>query len=86
MEDKIKVGQEAPEFTLHDTNFKPRRLRDFLTKNVVLAFYPDAFTSACTKEMGTFRNSLVKLNELEAQVVGISVNDPFSNKAFAEAD
>ena len=86
MEGKIKVGQEAPEFTLHDTDLKPRSLRDFLTKNVVLAFYPGAFTSVCTKEMCTFRDSLVKLNELEAQVVGISVNDPFSNKAFAEAN
>jgi len=52
----------------------------------VLAFYPGAFTSVCTKEMCTFRDSLAKLNELKAQVIGISVNDPFSNKAFAEAN
>jgi len=52
----------------------------------VLAFYPGAFTSVCTKEMCTFNDSLAKLNELKAQVIGISVNDPFSNKAFAEAN
>lgn len=53
---------------------------------VVLAFYPGAFTSVCTKEMCTFRDSLAKLNALKAQVVGISVNDPFSNKGFTDAN
>jgi len=80
----MSVGQKAPEFTLPDTELKPRRLRDFLERNVVLAFYPGAFTSVCTKEMCTFRDAIAKLSDLKAQVVGISVNDPFSNKAFAE--
>jgi len=84
MEEKINVGDKAPDFTLPDTELKPRRLRDFLERNAVLAFYPGAFTSVCTKEMCTFRDSIVKLSDLKAQVVGISVNDPFSNKAFAE--
>jgi len=84
MQGKISVGQKAPGFTLPDTELKPRKLRVFLDRKVVLAFYPGAFTSVCTKEMCTFRDSIVKLNDLKAQVVGISVNDPFSNKAFAE--
>jgi len=84
MEGKINVGQKAPDFTLPDTELKPRRLGDFLDKNVVLAFYPGAFTSVCTKEMCTFRDSIAKLSDLKAQVVGISVNDPFSNRGFAE--
>jgi len=84
MIEKISVGQKAPDFTLTDTELKPRRLRDFLDKKVVLAFYPGAFTSVCTKEMCAFRDSIAKLSDLKAQVVGISVNDPFSNKAFAE--
>lgn len=84
MINKIGVGQKAPDFTLPDTELKPRRLRDFLDKKAVLAFYPGAFTSVCTKEMCTFRDSIAKLSYLKAQVVGISVNDPFSNKAFAE--
>ena len=84
MESRTNVGQKAPDFTLPDTELKPRRLKDFLEKKVVLAFYPGAFTSVCTKEMCTFRDSIVKLSDLKAQVVGISVNDPFSNKAFAE--
>ena len=86
MESKVKVRQKAPDFTLPDTNLKPRSLRDFLDRNVVLAFYPGAFTAVCTKEMCVFRDSLAKLNNLKAQVIGISVNDPFSNRAFAEAN
>jgi len=86
MEGKIIVGQKAPDFTLPSADLKPRRLTDFLNKNVVLAFYPGAFTAVCTKEMCVFRDSLAKLSDLKAQVVGISVNDPFSNKAFAEVN
>jgi len=86
MSSKIKVNQKAPDFTLLDTDFKPKRLSDFLNQNVVLAFYPGAFTSVCAKEMCTFRDSLARLNALKAQVIGISVNDPFTNKAFAEAN
>ena len=86
MSSKIKVNQKAPDFTLVDTEFKPKRLSDFLDQKVVLAFYPGAFTSVCAKEMCTFRDSLARLNVLKAQVIGISVNDPFSNKAFAEAN
>jgi len=82
---QIRIGKKAPDFTLPDTGLKPRSLKDFDTK-LVLAFYPGAFTSVCTKEMCTFRDSLKRLNELKAQVIGISVNDPFSNKAFAEAN
>jgi peroxiredoxin len=84
MESKIKVGDKAPDFTLNGTDLKPKRLSDFLTRTVVLAFFPGAFTSVCTREMCTFRDSLARLNNLKAQVVGVSVNDPFSNKAFAE--
>jgi peroxiredoxin len=86
MESKIVIGQKAPNFTLLSADLKPRRLEDFLNKNVVLAFYPGAFTAVCTKEMCIFRDSLGKLRDLKAQVVGISVNDPFSNKAFAEVN
>ena len=81
---KINVGDRAPDFTLPDTELKLRRLKDFFGKNVVLAFYVGAFTSVCQKGMCTFRDSMAKLNQLKAQVIGISVNDPFSNKAFAE--
>jgi peroxiredoxin len=83
MDGKIKVGDKAPDFNLPDTNLKIRKLKDFIGKKVVLAFFPGAFTSVCTKEMCTFRDSLARFNELKAEVVAISVNDPFSQKGFA---
>ena len=84
MVNQIKVGDKAPDFTLPDVDMKPRNLQEFLGKKVVLAFFVGAFTSTCTKEMCEFRDSMARLIDLHAQVVGISVNDPFSNKGFAE--
>ncbi len=84
MSSKIKIGDEAQDFTLPDTNMKPRSLKEFRGKKVVLAFFVGAFTSTCTKEMCEFRDSMARLIDLDAQVIGVSVNDPFSNKGFAE--
>lgn len=81
---ELMVGNKAPNFVLVDIERKPRQLSEFQGKKLVLAFFPGAFTSICTKQMCTFRDSMARFNELEAQVVGISVNDPFSNMAFAE--
>jgi len=80
----LKKGDRAPAFTLYDTEKKSRSLSEFLGKKTVLAFYPGAFTGVCTKEMCTFRDSLTSLGSLNAQVVGISIDSPFANKAFAE--
>ncbi|AHC51425.1 alkyl hydroperoxide reductase [Sulfolobus acidocaldarius SUSAZ] len=80
-----EVGEKAPEIELVDTDLKKWKIpTDFKGKVVVLAFYPGAFTSVCTREMCTFRDSLSKFNELNAVVLGISVDPPFSNKAFKE--
>ena len=84
MENQVKVGDKAPDFTLVDMDKKPRSLHEFLGKKVVLAFYVGAFTSTCTKEVCEFRDSMARLVDLNAQVIGIGVNDPFTNKAFAE--
>ncbi len=80
----IEIGKKAPEFRLYDTEKKERSLSEFSGKNVVLAFYPGAFTGVCTKELCSFRDSLGRFNNVNAQVVGISVDAPFSNKAFAD--
>jgi peroxiredoxin len=84
MTDKIKVGDKAPDFTLPDTEMKQRSLKEFMGQKTVLAFFVGAFTVTCTKEMCEFRDSMSRLTDLQAQVIGISVNDPFTNKAFAE--
>lgn len=80
----VQVGSQAPSFTLVDTDKKPRSLSEFRGKKLVLAFFPGAFTGTCTKEMCALRDSMTRLNELDAQVVGISVDSPFANKGFAE--
>jgi peroxiredoxin len=79
----LKKGDRAPAFTLYDSEKKSRSLSEFLGKKTVLVFYPGAFTGVCTKEMCTFRDSLATLGSLKAQIVGISVDSPFANKAFA---
>jgi peroxiredoxin len=80
----VEIGERAPDVELVDTERKPVKISDFKGKRTVLAFYPGAFTGVCTKEMCTFRDSLSKFNSLDANVVGISVDPPFSNKAFKE--
>ncbi len=81
---KIKVGDKAQDFTLPDADMKPRSLNEFIGQKVVLAFFVGAFTSTCTKEMCEFRDSMSRLIDLDTQVIGVSINDPFSNKGFTE--
>jgi peroxiredoxin len=80
----VEIGQKLPDFTLVDMNFKKRSLKEWRGRKLVLAFFPGAFTGTCKKEMCTLRDDLAKLEKLDAQVVGISVNDPFSLKGFHE--
>jgi peroxiredoxin len=79
----VNVGDKAPEFTLPDVDKKPRSLNEFIGKKTVLAFFPGAFTGVCTKEMCTLRDSMAQFNSMDAQVVGICVDAPSANKAFA---
>ena len=77
------IGQNAPDFTLPGTDKKPVSLSDFRGQQVVLAFYPAAFTGVCTTEMCTFQSQLSRLNDANAVVLGISADAPFSNGKFA---
>ena len=81
----VKIGDKAPDFTLIDATRKPRSLKEFQGKKAVLAFFPAAFTGVCTKEFCTFPDSLANLEKMDAQVVGISVDPPFANKAYSDA-
>ena len=81
-----EVGQAAPDFTLYDTDRTLRSLSEFKGKNVVLAFFPGAFTGACTNEACTLRDAVDEFNSMNAQVVGITVDPPFSQKAWADAN
>jgi glutaredoxin-dependent peroxiredoxin len=82
----VNQGEKAPTFTLNDSDRKPRSLQELLKPKgaTLLAFFPGAFTSVCTKEMCKLRDDLAEFSKINAQVVGIDVNDPWTNKAFAE--
>ena len=82
----VTVGTKAPAFTLYDTERKPRSLQEFLGKKVVIAFYPGAFTGACTKEVCALQDAMTVFNSFNAQVIGISIDSPFANKAFSDAN
>ncbi|PSN90059.1 peroxiredoxin [Candidatus Marsarchaeota G2 archaeon OSP_D] len=82
----VDLNTQAPDVQLVDTDMKPVKISDFRGKVTVLAFYPGAFTSVCTKEMCTFRDNMSKFNSLNAAVVGISVDPPFSNSAFKKSN
>ena len=76
------VGSKAPDFTLMNQDREPITLSAQRGRPVVLAFFPAAFSSVCTKELCTFRDSLTALNKVNAQVYGISVDTFFTLKAF----
>jgi peroxiredoxin len=79
-----EVGQTAPDFTLYDTDRKQRSLSEFKGKNVILAFFPGAFTGVCNSEACAFRDRTSELDSLNAQVVGITVDSAFSQKAWMD--
>ena len=78
----LSVGTDAPNFTLLDQDKNPVNLSDYKGRKVVLAFFPAAFSGVCDKEMCTFQESLTRLNNANAAVIGISADLPFSNRAF----
>lgn len=80
----VEVGQSAPDFTLYDTDRNQRSLGEFKGKNVVLAFFPGAFTGVCTTEACTLRDSIDQFNSMNAQVIGITVDPPFAQKAWTD--
>lgn len=80
----VKVGEKAPEFTLHNTEKKEVSLSDYRGKNVVLLFFPLAFTSVCTDELCHMRDNLSAYEKLDAEVLAVSVDSPFTLEKFRE--
>ncbi|GAB2668638.1 peroxiredoxin [Flavihumibacter cheonanensis] len=79
-----KVGQPAPVFSLFDSEKNKVNLADQKGKNVVLLFFPQAFTGVCTTELCTVRDSISQYNNTNAQVYGISVDSVFTLAKFKE--
>jgi peroxiredoxin len=81
----LSVGAAAPDFTLKDQSQKEVKLSEFQgKKNVVLIFYPLDWSPVCTNEHTCLVNDMRRFDELDAQVLGISVDSAWSHKAFAE--
>ena len=79
---KISIGQKAPDFTLPDQDKNMTTLSAQKGKNVLLLFFPAAFTGTCTKELCQTRDDIAFYNGMDAQVYGISVDMPFSLGKF----
>lgn len=81
---RIQIGQPAPDFTLYDTNKQPVTLSEQRGKNVLLLFFPLAFTSVCTAELCSVRDNLKVYEGLNAVPFGISVDSLHALKKFRE--
>ena len=75
-----------PDVTLHDLDRQPVSLKSFEGKKTIIAFFPGAFTGGCTEELCTFQSDLQQFDELNVQIVGISVDSPFALSGWAQAN
>lgn len=78
----LQVGDQAPDFKLKNTELKEVSLSDFKGKKVVLHFFPLAFTGVCTTQLCTMRDNFGYYDGLNAQVLGVSVDSPFTLAKF----
>ena len=83
----VEVGSEAPDFTLNDYNREKVSLASFRgKKNVLLVFYPFAFSGVCTGELCQVRDELADYQNDNVQILGVSVDAPFALKAWAKQE
>ena len=75
---KIEIGQAAPDFTLYDSAKNKVTLSDLKGQNVLLLFFPLAFTSTCTAELCSIRDNISFYNNANAKVFGISVDSLYT--------
>jgi len=80
----MNIGEKAPDFKLVTTEMKPITNSDYKDKNVVLLFFPLAFTSVCTQEMCVASDDMNAYKDLDAEIVGVSVDSPFVLQKFGE--
>ena len=80
----VIVGQPAPVFSLYDTTKHKVSLTDFKGRNLVILFFPLAFSSVCTRELCEMSDNYTLFTKLNTEVVGISVDSLYSNAKFKE--
>jgi thioredoxin-dependent peroxiredoxin len=81
---KLKEGDKAPDFTVHDGEGQTVRLKDLRGKKIVLYFYPKDDTPGCTKEACSFRDSFAKFKKRGIEVLGVSLDGEVKHKKFAQ--
>jgi peroxiredoxin Q/BCP len=86
MADRLESGTVAPAFTLAEQHGAPVSLQDFRGRKVIIYFYPEAMTEACTKQACDFRDNLNSLESAGYAVIGISRDAPDKLAKFAEQD
>ncbi len=82
----INVGQMAPDFSLYNTDKKEVKLSDLKGKKVIIHFFPQAFTGVCTTQLCTMRDNINYYTNLNAVVLGISVDSVFTLGKFKEQE
>ena len=78
----VQVGEKAPGFTLISSENKEVSLSDYEGKNVILLFFPMAFTGVCTTELCSMRDNIADYESLDAQILAVSVDSPFTLNKF----
>ncbi|WP_443939981.1 redoxin domain-containing protein [Pedobacter sp. MW01-1-1] len=81
----LQVGDIAPDFTLYSSELTEVSLSAFKGQKVIIHFFPMAFTGTCTEQLCTMRDNFSFYEGINAQVLGISVDSPFSLAKFKEA-
>ncbi|WP_426996086.1 peroxiredoxin [Pseudarthrobacter sp. N5] len=81
-----EVGQEAPDFELVNQFGEPVRLSSFRGRNVVVVFYPFAFSGICTGELCEIRDNLALFEDASATVLGVSADSKFTLRAYADKE
>ncbi|MBK6543865.1 MAG: redoxin domain-containing protein [Saprospiraceae bacterium] len=80
----LHIGEKAPGFNLVSSDKTMVNLEDFKGQNILLLFFPFAFTGACTAEMCQMRDDIAIYEKANAQIFGISVDSPFTLNKFKE--
>ena len=78
----VKVGEQAPDFTLYDSDKNKVTLSELRGSNVLLLFFPLAFTSVCTAELCSIRDNLKIYEDLDVKPLGISVDSLYTLSKF----
>jgi peroxiredoxin len=82
----LKVGDNAPDFKLFSSELKEVSLADYKGQKLVIHFFPLAFTGTCTTQLCTMRDSFGYYEGMNAAVVGISIDSPFTLAKFKEVE